>query len=158
MDVNGIKDARRIRAGQMIKVPNGPFNAKLSKSSFRMDIYLQDVYVRSYMVGLGKDGGTPTGQWKVQNKLSNPTYYPPASADGKRIVAPNDPKNPLGEHWIGLEGISGRARLGNLEQFDASIQTLHPAGQSNASGKSFAHLKAQQLCGVGAIDGKGRTR
>lgn len=110
MSVNGIRDARRIRAGQTLRVPNGPFHAKISKSQFRLDVYLQDTFVRSYSVGLGKDSGTPEGAWLVDNKLPNPTYYPPASAEQKRIVSPNDPKNPLGEHWIGLNGVSGDAK------------------------------------------------
>ncbi len=96
-----------IRAGKSIKVPRGPFHAKIYKSAFRMDLYLQDVYVRSYRVGLGKHSGTPTGLWKVKDRLPNPRYYPPASAERKVIIEPNDPTNPLGEHWIGLKGIEG---------------------------------------------------
>lgn len=111
MLINGITDAGRIRAGQKIKVPRGPFNLKIHKSRFRMDIYLQDLYVRSFPVGLGIDNGTPEGKWTVKNRLPNPTYYPPASAENKRIIPPDDPTNPLGEHWIGLEGTEG-ATLG----------------------------------------------
>ncbi len=110
MEMNGIGDATRIRAGQRIKVPRGPFHVKIYKSDFRMDVYLQDLYVRSYRVGLGASSGTPEGVWKVKERLPNPTYYPPASAPDKRIIKPDDPTNPLGEHWIGLEGIEGDAR------------------------------------------------
>lgn len=110
MEMNGIKDARRIRAGQTLRVPNGPFHARISKSKFRMDLYLQDTYIRSYPVGLGKDSGTPEGGWEVESRLPNPTYFPPASAEKKKIIAPSDPANPLGEFWIGLRGISGEAK------------------------------------------------
>lgn len=109
MLINGIKDARTLRAGQHLKVVRGPFHARISKSAFRLDIYLGDTYIRSYRVGLGTENGTPEGTWKVKNRLSNPTYYPPASSNEKRIIAADDPKNPLGEHWIGLEGASGGA-------------------------------------------------
>jgi len=109
MAINGISDAGRIRGGQRIKLLNGPFHVKIYKSKFRMDVYLGGLYVRSYRVGLGRDEGTPLGTWKVKERLENPTYYPPASAGEKRIVAPDDPTNPLGEHWIGLEGVSGAA-------------------------------------------------
>ena len=34
---------------------------------------------------------------------------PPTSAPIKRVIPPDDPKNPLGEHWIGLKGIDGDA-------------------------------------------------
>lgn len=109
MTINGIRDATRIRAGQKIKVPRGPFHARIYKSQFRLDVYLQDLYVRSYPVGLGATQETPEGLWKVKERLTNPTYYPPASASEKRIIGPDDPSNPLGEHWIGLEGIAGNA-------------------------------------------------
>jgi LysM repeat protein len=145
MDINGIKDARRIRAGQMIKVPNGPFHAKLSKSTFRMDIYLQDTYVRSYMVGLGKDGGTPTGQWRVDNKLVNPTYFPPASADNKKIIAPGDPKNPLGKHWIGLEGLTGEAK--GQEGFGIH-GTIEPESIGKAASLGCVRMRNEEVAQV----------
>lgn len=109
MLINGIRDARQLRAGQRLKVPHGPFNVVISLSKHRLDVYLQDLYVRSYPVGLGADQSTPAGVWVVKERLFNPTYYPPASAKDKRIIAPNDPRNPLGEHWIGLKGIEGAA-------------------------------------------------
>jgi len=109
MMINGIEDATRIRAGQKIKVPRGPFHVKIYKSKFRLDVYLQDLFVRRFPVGLGVDDGTPEGTWKVKERLTNPTYYPPASAEIKRRIPADDPTNPLGEHWIGLEGIAGDA-------------------------------------------------
>jgi len=110
MRINGIKSASALRAEQKIKVLRGPFHAKIYKSDFRMDVYLQDLYVRSFRVGLGADQGTPEGVWRVKERLENPTYYPPASAETKRIIPPDDPQNPLGEHWIGLEGLEGDAQ------------------------------------------------
>lgn len=104
--INGIPDKNRIREGQAIKVLRGPFHSVVNKSAFRMDIYLGDVLIRSYPVGLGLDDSTPTGEWRVKNKLENPTYYPPR---GGAIVSADDPQNPLGERWIGLEGVSGEA-------------------------------------------------
>lgn len=109
MTMNGIGDPRKVRAGQRLKIPRGPFHAKIHKSKFRLDVYLQDLYVRSYRVGLGTEGGTPEGVWKVKNRLKNPTYFPPASSEQKRIIPADDPSNPLGERWIGLEGVEGDA-------------------------------------------------
>ncbi len=109
MTINGIRDARGLRADQKIKVVRGPFHAKIYKSKFRMDVYLGDVFVRSYRVALGVENGTPEGVWRVKERLENPTYYPAPSASDKRIIAADDPNNPLGEHWIGLEGVEGEA-------------------------------------------------
>ena len=109
MTINGISDPGRIRAGQSLKVPRGPFHAKIYRSEFRLELYLQDVFVRSFPVALGRDSGTPLGKWKVGQRLTNPTYYPSASAEKKEIIAADDPSNPLGERWIALEGIEGDA-------------------------------------------------
>ena len=113
MRINGIRKAEGLRAGETIKVLRGPFHAKIFKSKFRLDVYLQDVYVRSFPVGLGGADSTPEGAWKVKNRQPNPTYYPPASAKVKRIIPADDPDNPLGEHWIGLDGVSSGA-LGKI--------------------------------------------
>lgn len=107
MMINKTND--RIHPKQRLKVPRGPFHAKIVKSEFRLDVYLGDLYLRSFPVALGADQGTPEGKWTVKERLSNPTYYPSASAEIKRIIPPGDPANPLGEHWIGLEGVEGDA-------------------------------------------------
>lgn len=109
MRINGIKDERLLRADQKIKVLRGPFHARIQRSDFRLDVYLQDLYVKSFRVALGADQGTPLGVWRVKERLSNPTYYPPASSDKKRIIPPSDPENPLGGYWIALEGVDGEA-------------------------------------------------
>lgn len=106
--INGITPTR-IRAGQKIKVPRGPFHARISLSEFRMDVFLGDTLVRSYPVGIGRDNGTPSGRWLVRTRLKNPTYYPPASSDLKEVIRPEDPRNPLGGYWIALEGVEGDA-------------------------------------------------
>ncbi len=104
--INGIANKNRIRAGQNIKVVHGPFNAKIDPTTFVMDIYLQDTLVRHYKVGLGEHGSTPPGRWKVGDKIENPTYHPPR---GGKIILADDPENPLGERWIKLIGIAGKA-------------------------------------------------
>lgn len=112
--INAIPDARKVKALQTIKLIKGPFHATVSKSKFLMDIYLGapggagSVYVMSFPVGLGKDDSTPPGTWQVrpQSKLKNPTYFSPR---GEGVIAADDPKNPLGEFWIGLTGVDGHA-------------------------------------------------
>ena len=105
-NINGIANKHMIRAGRGIKVVKGPFRAVIDSKTFSMDVYLGSTFVKHYKVGMGADGSTPTGDWRVSTKLTNPTYYPPR---GGKIVASDDPKNPLGERWISLEGVSGNA-------------------------------------------------
>lgn len=104
--INNIANMNVIRLGQRLKVVHGPVHLRVSKSRFQMDVFLQDVYLKSFPVGLGADGSTPTGEWEVADKLVNPVYYP---ARGGKIIQADNPENPLGERWIGLKGISGEA-------------------------------------------------
>lgn len=104
--VNQIKEANRLQIGQRLKVIRGPFRAVIDKSDHRMDIYLGDLYVRSFPVGLGANGYTPTGTWLVNNKLRNPDWTDPNT---NRHYLADDPENPIGERWIGLHGTDGEA-------------------------------------------------
>ena len=105
-NINNIADKNLIRAGQTIKLVKGPMRAVIDRQTFSLDVYLGNTFVRHYQVGLGADGSTPGGEWRVGTKLKNPTYYPPR---GGRIIAADDPENPLAERWIGLVGVGGSA-------------------------------------------------
>ncbi len=106
MRINGINDERRIRPGRRLKLITGPFHAVVSKSAFRLDLYLgsgpQRVYVTSYPVGLGRHNSTPTGLFRVLagSKLVNPAWTDPRTGEH---FDPYDPTNPIGERWIGLQ-------------------------------------------------------
>ncbi len=109
MKINGIHDAARLRAGQNLKVIQGPFQVKVKRSTYTMSVYLDDLLVRSYIVGLGAPGRqTPTGLWRVTpgRKQVNPAWDD--VEEGKHYY-PDDPENPLGERWIAIEGIEGDA-------------------------------------------------
>jgi len=109
MQINNISNARSIRAGQVIKVINGPFNAVVYRSKFVLDLYLQQMFIKSFRVGLGKPGmETPTGLWRaaIGGKLIKPAWTDPVSGKTHR---PEDPDYPLGSRWIGLEGLEGAA-------------------------------------------------
>lgn len=110
MQINGISRPELLRAGQNIKVINGPFNAVVYKNSFVMDLYLQNKYVKTYRVGLGrKEYETPNGRWRVEagGKLIKPTWTDP---DTGRTYVGDDPDYPLGSRWIALEGLDGEAK------------------------------------------------
>lgn len=109
--VNGLSDPTKIRLGQTLKLVRGPFHAIVDKSDFRMDIWhgppsdpTRWIYIRSFDVGLGEADGTPVGTFVISaNKLENPGWVNPR--DGQERYAPNDPKNPIGEFWLGLDGV-----------------------------------------------------
>ena len=111
--INNISHASSIRSGQNIKLITGPFHAEVDKSAYRLDVYLGEgldrVFVRSYHVGLGEYNSTPVGSFKVKSnsKLINPRWTNPRN--GISFDA-NDPLNPIGERWIGLEGAEERTK------------------------------------------------
>lgn len=110
MRINNISNPRALRAGETIKVINGPFHCKINRSNFTMDLFLQDTFVRSFTVGIGKAGmETPTGRWIVKpgGKLISPTWTDP---DTGKTYGAQDPDYPLGARWIGLEGLEGAAK------------------------------------------------
>ncbi len=109
MQINNIPRPQALQAGKAMKVVKGPFHVKVCRTTFTMDLYLQDTYVRSFKVGLGRPGyETPTGRWRVQDggKLIQPTWTDP---DSGRVYKANDPDYPLGTRWIALEGLEGAA-------------------------------------------------
>jgi LysM repeat protein len=109
LEINNISRPEALQAGQTIKVINGPFHARIYRSSFTMDLYLQNSFVRSFPVGLGKPAmETPVGLWAVKagGKLIKPSWTDPIS--GKSYES-DDPDYPLGSRWVGLEGLSGDA-------------------------------------------------
>ena len=54
--------------------------------------------LRVYRVAVGaRVTPSPTGEFKVVSRLSNPTYYHPG------VVIPPGRNNPLGSRWIGLD-------------------------------------------------------
>lgn len=110
MRINNIPRPESLQAGKTMKIINGPFRAKVSRSTFTLDLYLKDTYVRSFKVGLGRPGyETPTGLWRVQEggKLIAPTWTDP---DTQRVYKATDPDYPLGSRWIALDGVSGMAK------------------------------------------------
>jgi LysM repeat protein len=109
MRINGLDKPESLQAGATIKVVNGPFHARVYRSTFTMDIFLQNTYVKSFPVGLGKQGReTPSGRWQVANdgKMIKPRWTDP---DTHRTYESDDPDYPLGSRWIGLKGLEGAA-------------------------------------------------
>lgn len=111
ISINKLTNPNRLLMGARLKIIKGPFRAEIDKATHRMDVFLGDILVRSFRVGLGTNGGTPTGTWVVQDKLKNPEWTDPTT--GQHYLA-DDPTNPIGERWLGLQGIEGECvgRLG----------------------------------------------
>lgn len=115
--VNRITDPSRIRVGQKLKLVRGPVHAVVTKSEYRIDLFVgppgaesQWMYLRSFPVGLGELDSTPLGEFVVRtdSKLINPVWRNPRTGE---LFAADDPKNPIGERWVGIEGVGASAGL-----------------------------------------------
>ena len=103
-----VKSEKSLRIGQKLKLPVGAFHAEVSKSNYQMKIYAGEgpsrVLIAIFPVGLGELNSTPTGAFMVRpkSKLINPEWNNPRTGEH---FASDDPKNPIGERWIGLIGV-----------------------------------------------------
>ncbi len=171
--INGISAPNRIRIDQTLKIITGPFHGVVERSTFTMDIYLGDgneqVYVCSLPVGLGEFNATPMGHFRVRpnSKLVNPEWINPR--DGTRYTA-DDELNPIGEYWMGLQGIDeanrdmagygihgtiepesiGRnASMGCVRMYPEDVQLVY---QMFADGVSTVEIKDQRINATAAAE------
>jgi nucleoid-associated protein YgaU len=108
MRINGLRNERDVRVGRALKLPTTAFHAEVSKRDYRIYLYAGEgpnrVMVGAYDVGLGEFDSTPTGMFMVRprSKLINPEWRNPRTGE---YYFPDDPKNPIGERWVGLVGV-----------------------------------------------------
>lgn len=100
--VNGLaSDA--IYPGAKLKVPNVQASIVVEKSRFRLSVYIGDIQLRRYLVGLGKSNRTPEGEFLIGSRLKDPPWYKP----GVGPIPPEDPENILGTRWLGFAAKEG---------------------------------------------------
>lgn len=99
--VNGISDPTSLRPNKRIVIPNADFSIVIDKSDFKLTLYDHDMFFKSYKVGLGKHGSTPVGEFVIDSKIKNPTWWSP-----KGPIPPGDPANELGTRWMGLKPLT----------------------------------------------------
>jgi L,D-transpeptidase ErfK/SrfK len=81
------------------QVAEQALNLVLSLSDRRVSVYSGDMLVASYEVAIGREGwNTPTGQFSVFQKQTNPAWQHPFTGE----IIPPGPENPLGTRWIGF--------------------------------------------------------
>ena len=105
--INQIASEKALRADMRLKLAHGPFDGEVIKADYRFNIYAgtgsERIMVASFPCGVGTNDSTPVGTFKVRtgSKLIDPEWSNPRT--GEKFKS-NDPKNPIGERWIGLQG------------------------------------------------------
>ena len=100
--VNHLNERLNVRLGQTLKLLPGDVVFKVDKENLSGTLYIDNVFIRRYPVGIGPGNATPKGSFSVENKVMNPDWY----YEGKKVPF-GDPENILGTRWIGLAGTYG---------------------------------------------------
>lgn len=101
--LNGLEESNALRRGQSLRISKGTWSILVDKSLFTLFLCYEDAPFRSYGVAIGANGKTPTAEFTIDGKNPKPMWWPPRSLGIRSPVMYGDPRNPLGEWWIGLE-------------------------------------------------------
>ena len=84
--------------GRSLKVNNTNFNILVDKSDNTLTLKKSDgEVVKTYVVSTGKNFNTPTGTFRIEEKLVSPVWYKVGA-----IVEPDSEEYELGARWMGL--------------------------------------------------------
>ncbi len=100
--INGITQPDQLSPGMQLKVVRGPFEAVIRLQRRELVLMVQGRYAGRFSIGLGRDAKGCEGVYQVREKTLNPRYY-----GDQGVIEANDPRNPLGSKWLGLEGRLG---------------------------------------------------
>jgi L,D-transpeptidase ErfK/SrfK len=106
-------------------------------SERRVYVYDREQVITSYPIAIGRSGWeTPTGEFEVIQKLSNPTWEHPFTGE----LVPPGAANPLGSRWIGFwtdgtnyigfhgtpdaDTVGQAASHGCIRMYDQDVQAL----------------------------------
>ncbi len=128
-----------IYPGMKLKVITGTFEVRVDKSDNKLKLLLDGKPMKQYLVATGRDNNTPVGEFKIINKLENPTWYKAGA-----VVPPDSPENILGTRWLGFdypgygihgttvpESIGTQASAGCIRMRNEEVEELYmiiPAG------------------------------
>ncbi|UCC95058.1 MAG: L,D-transpeptidase family protein [Candidatus Omnitrophota bacterium] len=109
---NGL-ESNTIWPGQQLKINTCKFSIVIDKSQNILFLKRAGEVIKTYTVATGKDKSTPIGNFKIVNKLINPTWFRTGA-----VIPPDSPDNILGSRWIGIDmkgyGIHGTNEPQNL--------------------------------------------
>jgi lipoprotein-anchoring transpeptidase ErfK/SrfK len=94
---NGLSDGK-IFPGRKIKVWTLPFSILVYKSQNILILKSNEEIVKTYVVSTGKNNCSPVGNFKIVNKLTNPTWFKAGA-----IVPASSSENILGTRWMGFD-------------------------------------------------------
>lgn len=88
----------QIRLGQRLKVIQANFSLIVDKSQNILTLKNGEEVLKVYRCSTGEGGITPTGTFRIKNRLIDPPWFTPQG-----VIPPNDPRNVLGSRWLGFD-------------------------------------------------------
>ena len=97
LKANSLKNPKVVPLGRKLKVHNEMLSIVVDKSQNILTLKSADKIIKTYRVSTGLNNCTPTGNFKIINKITDPPWYTAGT-----VFKPDDPKNILGSRWLGL--------------------------------------------------------
>ena len=85
-----------IQPRSRLRILGGKVKIFVDKSDFLLWVTLDDRLLYQARVGLGRDNTTPVGEFSIEVRQKNPTWFRP----GSDPIDPGDPRNVLGSRWL----------------------------------------------------------
>jgi hypothetical protein len=93
--------AKAMSSGQLLT--ESALRIEIDTNAFTLSLYRGLQLERSYPITTGLPATpTPAGVFAVTSALHNPSWIIPRGELTGRLVAPEDDRNPIKEHWLGL--------------------------------------------------------
>jgi len=111
--LSGLK-SEVIQPRSRLRILGGKIKIFVDKSDFLLWLTLDDRLLYQARVGLGRDNTTPVGEFSIEVRQKDPTWFRP----GSDPIGPGDPRNVLGSRWLGFrdtEQISGIGIHGTVD-------------------------------------------
>ncbi len=94
---NNLKDPNRIMIGYNLKIYPAKWSIAIDLAHRTLTLMNDGALFKVYDVGVGRDGKTPTGTFRISDRIEKPAW-----TSGNRQIPYGDPANVLGTRWMPL--------------------------------------------------------
>ena len=123
--INHLNDKLMVRYEQVLKILPGDVLFRVDRSRLVGTLYIAEVFIRRYPIGIGSGNATPKGVYNIERKVLNPDWY----YAGKRIPF-GDPANILGSRWMAFSETDNGGQGGGLGIHGTSLPQTVPGRES----------------------------
>ncbi len=99
-NINGIRDTSTLKAGDELKIVQGPFRGEVNVTHKELTLFVGALYAGRFQIELGSEFKSQPGQYSILDKQQDRSYY---AADGS-IIQGGAVNNPYGKYWMDLGG------------------------------------------------------